>query len=186
MSRAGVCEVGGSLADGGAALVIADIPGLVEGAHMVREIPRHVLHTHTDLHFITPDRPHNIEVRIIVQSMRSIHSQPPRWDPTQSFHVYHQVLMPSLTSLSAHDGAPLTTSLTFTLSLTFAPSITFNTFSLLTSRILSSHSPSLLASNSSSLSLQSHSFPPSLFLSLPLFRVWVWAEDFSGTSSGVR
>ena len=31
----GVCEVGGSLADGGAALVIADIPGLVEGAHMV-------------------------------------------------------------------------------------------------------------------------------------------------------
>lgn len=31
----GVCEVGGTLADGGAALVIADIPGLVEGAHMV-------------------------------------------------------------------------------------------------------------------------------------------------------
>ena len=33
----GVCEVGGSLADGGAALVIADIPGLVEGAHMVSQ-----------------------------------------------------------------------------------------------------------------------------------------------------
>ena len=33
----GVCEVGGSLADGGAALVISDIPGLVEGAHMVSE-----------------------------------------------------------------------------------------------------------------------------------------------------
>ena len=36
----GVCEVGGSLADGGAALVIADIPGLVEGAHMVSERER--------------------------------------------------------------------------------------------------------------------------------------------------
>ena len=36
-SHSGVCEVGGSLADGGAALVIADIPGLVEGAHMVSQ-----------------------------------------------------------------------------------------------------------------------------------------------------
>ena len=35
-----MCEVGGSLADGGAALVIADIPGLVEGAHMVSERER--------------------------------------------------------------------------------------------------------------------------------------------------
>jgi GTP-binding protein len=55
----GVCEVGGRLADGGTALVIADIPGLVEGAHkgvgLGRGFLRHIERCKIILHLVNGD-----------------------------------------------------------------------------------------------------------------------------------
>lgn len=55
----GVCEVGGKLADGGEALVVADIPGLLEGAHrgvgLGRGFLRHVERCKMIIHIINGD-----------------------------------------------------------------------------------------------------------------------------------
>lgn len=55
----GVCEVGGRLTDGGTALVIADIPGLVEGAHkgvgLGRGFLRHIERCKIIVHLVNGD-----------------------------------------------------------------------------------------------------------------------------------
>jgi GTP-binding protein len=57
----GVCEIGGegSLQSGGSAMVLADIPGLLEGAHMGvglgRGFLRHVERCHMIIHVVAGD-----------------------------------------------------------------------------------------------------------------------------------
>lgn len=57
----GVCEVGGSLANGGDAMIIADIPGLLEGAHrgvgLGRGFLRHVERCKMIIHIVNGDSP---------------------------------------------------------------------------------------------------------------------------------